>query len=171
MRVSSPLTDDDVRKWKIARALPTRVAYIASACMGEAIDSYLDDLQDETPLLPAPTSMLVLDCLRSRSQLGSPASTRHWIMRSHRDKSAWDILGSPDNWKFKSCLTLFEMAAADDGDRELFQAAIDQFYSGKRDEKTLLLVGLPKSATRMLVGQTPHPLTPSRIRRTSRSSR
>jgi hypothetical protein len=38
-------------------------------------------------------------------------------MQPHRDKSAWDILGTPDNWKFKSCLTLFEIAAADDDDR------------------------------------------------------
>ena len=62
-------------------------------------------------------------------------------MLLHRGKSAWDILGSPDNWKFKSCLTLFEIAASDDGDRKLFQAALDRFSSGKRDENTLSLIG------------------------------
>ena len=63
-------------------------------------------------------------------------------MLVHRGKSAWDILGSPDNWKFKSCLTLFEIATNNDRDRELFQAALDQFYLGKRDEMTLSLTGV-----------------------------
>ena len=59
----------------------------------------------------------------------------------HRDKSAWDILGSPDNWKFKSCITLFAIAATDDGDRDLFQKALQQFFSGERDKKTAALLG------------------------------
>jgi uncharacterized protein (DUF1810 family) len=62
-------------------------------------------------------------------------------MLPHRDKSSWDILGSPDNWKFKSCLTLFELAATDDGDRDLFRAALQQFHSGERDKKTFALLG------------------------------
>jgi len=73
---------------------------------------------------------------------------RHCVraMQPHRDKSARDILGTPDNWKFKSCLTLFEIAAADDDDRELFWAALQQFYAGERDEKTLALLGDSETA-------------------------
>jgi uncharacterized protein (DUF1810 family) len=62
-------------------------------------------------------------------------------MLTHRGKSAWDIPGSPDNWKLKSCLTLFKTAATNDGDQGLFQAALQQFYSGERYNKD---IGAPR---------------------------
>lgn len=61
-------------------------------------------------------------------------------MLIHRDKSAFDILGSPDDMKFRSCLTLFEVAAEESGDRALFARALDRFYDGNRDERTLCLL-------------------------------
>lgn len=61
-------------------------------------------------------------------------------MLTHGDKSANDILGSPDDLKFRSCLTLFEAAADDEGDRSLFARALDLFYEGKRDRVTLDLL-------------------------------
>jgi hypothetical protein len=42
------------------------------------------------------------------------------LMTSHKGKSALELLGSPDDLKFRSCLTLFAEAASDDSDRVLF---------------------------------------------------
>ena len=60
-------------------------------------------------------------------------------MISHKDKSALEILGSPDDFKFRSCLTLFCEAASDKSDRSLFAEALNQFYNGEPDPRTLEL--------------------------------
>jgi uncharacterized protein (DUF1810 family) len=52
-------------------------------------------------------------------------------------KSAFEILGSPDDLKLRSCLTLFREVASDDADRALFTKALDQFYCGEPDSRTL----------------------------------
>lgn len=52
-------------------------------------------------------------------------------------KTAHEILRSPDDMKFRSSLTLF-IAAADDP--ALFQQALDRFYAGAPDERTLVLL-------------------------------
>ena len=52
------------------------------------------------------------------------------LMLRHKDKSALKILGSPDDFKFRSCLTLFYEAASDKSDRSLFAEALEQFYYG-----------------------------------------
>jgi uncharacterized protein (DUF1810 family) len=62
-------------------------------------------------------------------------------MIGHKDKSVLEILGSPDDLKFRSCLTLFRQAASEDSDRMLFTKALDQFYDGKPDPRTLELLG------------------------------
>ena len=49
-------------------------------------------------------------------------------------RSAHEILGSPDDLKFRSCLTLFELAAPDE---PLFARCLEKFYGGSRDELTL----------------------------------
>ncbi len=64
------------------------------------------------------------------------------LMASHKGKSAFDILGSPDDPKFRSCLTLFAQAASDDSDRVLFKQALDQFYRGAEDYRTMELLRL-----------------------------
>jgi Protein of unknown function (DUF1810) len=43
-------------------------------------------------------------------------------MMDQTTKSALEILGSPDDLKFRSCLTLFREAASDKSDRVLFTA-------------------------------------------------
>lgn len=53
-------------------------------------------------------------------------------------KSAYDIFGSPDEAKLRSCLTLFEAAASGEA---LFGRALTKFYSGQRDLRTLELLG------------------------------
>jgi uncharacterized protein (DUF1810 family) len=62
------------------------------------------------------------------------------IMAGHNGKSAYEILGSPDDLKFRSCLTLFREAASDHSDRALFTQALDQFYDSRPDETTLALL-------------------------------
>lgn len=63
------------------------------------------------------------------------------LIISHHDKSALEILGSPDDMKLRSCLTLFREAAHDVADRELFDKALSQFYHGQPDGRTVELLG------------------------------
>ena len=72
--------------------------------------------------------------------LGSRLREDVRLMMRHKGKSAFEILGSPDDLKFRSCLTLFAQAASDDTDRSLFTEALDQFYGGKADSRTLELL-------------------------------
>jgi uncharacterized protein (DUF1810 family) len=59
----------------------------------------------------------------------------------HKDRSALEILGSPDDLKFRSCVTLFRQAASEDSDRMFLTEALDQFYDGNPDPRTLELLG------------------------------
>jgi uncharacterized protein (DUF1810 family) len=61
------------------------------------------------------------------------------LMIDQKRKSAFEILGSPDDRKFRSCLTLFREAASEDSDT-LFSIALDQFYNGQPDDRTLKLL-------------------------------
>ena len=54
-------------------------------------------------------------------------------MMRHKGKSALEILGSPDDLKFRCCLTLFAQAALGNSDREGFNEALEQFYGGEPD--------------------------------------
>jgi uncharacterized protein (DUF1810 family) len=62
------------------------------------------------------------------------------LMMDQKEKSAFEILGSPDDLKFRSCLTLFREAATENSDRVLFTRALDQFYRGQPDGGTLELL-------------------------------
>lgn len=57
---------------------------------------------------------------------------------AHRDRSAYDVFGSPDDLKFRSSMTLF--ARADPEGAAPFRAALAQFYGGREDEATLALL-------------------------------
>ena len=48
------------------------------------------------------------------------------------------ILGSPDDLKFCSSMTLFSMASSDPG---VFKRALDQFCGGRRDKRSLEILG------------------------------
>lgn len=48
-------------------------------------------------------------------------------------RSAFDIFGSPDDLKLKSCMTLFESVAGSDS---VFGRVLDKYYQGKRDTRT-----------------------------------
>jgi uncharacterized protein (DUF1810 family) len=48
-------------------------------------------------------------------------------------RTAHQIFGSPDDLKFRSCMTLFSLCAPD---RELFRAALDKYFDGAGDGVT-----------------------------------
>lgn len=52
-------------------------------------------------------------------------------------RTAREIFGSPDDLKFRSCMTLF--ADASDHD-EMFESALRKYYGGERDPRTLELL-------------------------------
>jgi uncharacterized protein (DUF1810 family) len=72
--------------------------------------------------------------------LGSRLRRDVRLVMSHKGRSALGILGSPDDLKFRSCLTLFAEAASDDSDQALFKQALDQFYNGQSDYRTTELL-------------------------------
>jgi len=53
-------------------------------------------------------------------------------------RSAHAIFGSPDDLKFRSCMTLFELAS---GETSGFSAALEKYYNGERDVATLNILG------------------------------
>jgi uncharacterized protein (DUF1810 family) len=63
---------------------------------------------------------------------------------AHRDRSAHDIFGSPDDLKFRSCMTLFGLAAPEE---PVFQSALAQFFDGKPDASTLQATGRGSDAS------------------------
>ena len=59
-------------------------------------------------------------------------------MLAHASLPADRILGDVDAMKFRSCLTLFNAAAPEE---PLFAAALDTFFGGVPDQRTLQLLG------------------------------
>ncbi len=59
-----------------------------------------------------------------------------FVLATH-GKTVHDIFGSPDDLKFRSCMTLFADAAPDE---ELFAAALAKYFSGVADAATVSLI-------------------------------
>jgi uncharacterized protein (DUF1810 family) len=57
---------------------------------------------------------------------------------SHPDRTAREIMGTPDDAKLRSSMTLFALAADSE---PAFQQVLDTFFDGERDPRTLELVG------------------------------
>lgn len=56
--------------------------------------------------------------------------------------SAEEMLGDIDAQKFRSCLTLFMAAAADNATwQQALRQALDRYYGGASDQRTLALLG------------------------------
>ena len=68
--------------------------------------------------------------------LGDRLSHDVHLMLCHKNETALQILGSPDDLKFRSCMTLFAHAASNEDDRSLLKQALEQFYEGKPDPRT-----------------------------------
>lgn len=56
-------------------------------------------------------------------------------------RSAHEIFGSPDDLKLRSCATLFACVSPAGSP---FEKLLDKYFQGKRDEKTLQLLGAAK---------------------------
>ncbi|MGN8259328.1 DUF1810 domain-containing protein [Pseudomonas sp. SMSB3] len=69
--------------------------------------------------------------------LGPRLRTCVGALLEHSGKTAKQILGSPDDLKLRSCLTLFGQVAPED---PLFQLALMQFYDGEPDRLTCAIL-------------------------------
>lgn len=56
---------------------------------------------------------------------------------AHGDRSAHAIFGSPDDLKFRSCMTLFDLAGPQQPE---FRQALERFYGGEPDPVTVGLL-------------------------------
>ncbi|MDP4240055.1 MAG: DUF1810 domain-containing protein [Bacteroidota bacterium] len=54
-----------------------------------------------------------------------------------KGKSAYEIMGSPDDLKLKSCMTLFALVSKEGN---AFQRVLDKYFEGEHDEKTIVLL-------------------------------
>ena len=55
-----------------------------------------------------------------------------------QERSASDIFGHPDDWKLQSSMTLFALVAEPGS---VFERVLDKYFQGKRDARTLQIVG------------------------------
>jgi uncharacterized protein (DUF1810 family) len=62
------------------------------------------------------------------------------LVNAVKGRTILEILGSPDDLKFHSSMTLFNAVSSDPE----FAAAISKFYGGKRDQRTLDLLSAPR---------------------------
>ena len=97
--------------------------------------------------------------IRSSESGCANVSPRCWI---NPDMSAAEILGSVDALKLRSSLTLFRIAAPGE---PLFQRALEQYFDGKLDPRTIELLetksglkkervgGIPRHPLRLVLGQ------------------
>jgi uncharacterized protein (DUF1810 family) len=61
------------------------------------------------------------------------------LVLSHHGRSLHAIFGSPDDMKFHSCMTLFHVAST--GREPVLDRALQHYFEGRRDPKTLSLLG------------------------------
>jgi uncharacterized protein (DUF1810 family) len=79
----------------------------------------------------------------ARSYLDHPVLARRLAecaqaVLSHPDRTAREIMGTPDDAKLRSSMTLFVLAGASE---PVFQQVLDTFFGGERDPRTVQLVG------------------------------
>ena len=55
-----------------------------------------------------------------------------------QSSNALDVMGYPDNLKLLSCMTIFSAA---EPENEVFKSVLDKFFAGRKDERTLELIG------------------------------
>lgn len=66
-------------------------------------------------------------------------------VNDHDGLSARQIFGTPDDKKFRSSMTLFELV---DGDDSVFAAALEKYFAGERDARTIELLRGPSEDDR-----------------------
>ena len=70
------------------------------------------------------------------------------IVLGVEDRSVGEIFGSPDNLKLHSSMTLFSCVAEVGS---VFDAVLDEYFQGRRDSRTLELLGVVRSKKKSLV--------------------
>ncbi len=60
------------------------------------------------------------------------------LVNKVKGSSIQEILGWPDDMKFRSSMTLFARAATDDG---VFRTALEKYFAGEPDRRTLEMLG------------------------------
>jgi hypothetical protein len=78
----------------------------------------------------------------SHDLLGSRLRECTEVVLAVEGRTAYEILGSPDDMKLKSCMTLFELA---DGPDSIFSDILDKYFEGQRDERSLTILNAPLS--------------------------
>jgi uncharacterized protein (DUF1810 family) len=58
---------------------------------------------------------------------------------AHSDKSAIQLMGSPDDMKLRSCMTLFSLVPGAD---PVFSLVLETFFQGQKDDKTVGIIAL-----------------------------
>ncbi|MEQ7920726.1 DUF1810 domain-containing protein [Xanthomonas sp. WHRI 1810A] len=69
-------------------------------------------------------------------QLGPRLETCSRALIEWRERSAREIMGSPDDLKLRSCMTLFASVAPDNN---TFQDVLEAFFAGEPDPKTMAI--------------------------------
>lgn len=62
------------------------------------------------------------------------------LVNAVRGRTAHEIFGSPDDMKFRSSMTLFARASPEE---PAFGEALERYFEGLRDRRTLELIGVP----------------------------
>ena len=84
----------------------------------------------------------IADLAEARAYMGHPVlgprlvECARLVLAVH-GRTVHQIFGSPDDLKLRSCMTLFELAAAGES---VFGEVLDRYYGGLRDRATLDLV-------------------------------
>ena len=62
------------------------------------------------------------------------------LLLAQRNANAYEIFGSPDDVKLRSCMTLFAITSPQE---PVFKQALEVFFKGKVDEVTVKLLAIP----------------------------
>lgn len=81
----------------------------------------------------------------ARAYLAHPILRSHLIeiteaLLQHKDKMAFEILGTIDAIKVRSCMTLFDRIEPN----SIFAETLAAFYNNERDELTINLINIPQ---------------------------
>lgn len=85
--------------------------------------------------------------------LGARLAECTTIVNGLPKRSAGQIFGAIDEIKFCSSMTLFELVAAPDS---VFGSALDKYFAGKRDARSLELIGIAAEAERRALRHPEH---------------
>ena len=89
----------------------------------------------------------IQDAAEARAYLADPVLGQRLrdgvtLLLAHAGRDIRMILGTPDDLKLRSCLTLFEAVAANEADRALFASALATFHHDTRCDRTLAALGV-----------------------------